>query len=99
MFVAVVVNFCELIRRIEDTPSSKLVKTNTLARRSLYILVISIINADITYPYGYREMCNQVQEVCYPFHYLTLPNESRSNIPKGFQVQEFESRALPESLC
>lgn len=89
ILVTVVVNFCELVRHIEDTASCNLAKTDTLARRSLYLLVISIINADTTYTCGYKEMWNQVQKVCYG---LSAPKGLCSNtFPKVFAYKSLKA--------
>lgn len=101
MLVTAVVNFCELVRHIENTASHNLAKTDTLARRSLYILVISIINADTTYTCGYREMWNQAQKVCYG---LTPPKGPCSNkLPKvfaykGLKAEPFLNRPAKQLL-
>lgn len=74
MLVKVITNFCELVRRTEDAVSSNPDKADNLARRSLYILVVSIINAGTISPRptGYGQMWSQVQKVYYRFPCQTL---------------------------
>lgn len=73
MLAKVVISFCELVGRTEDVAPKNQAKPDPLARRSLYLLVVSIINIGIISPHPavYDQMWKQVQKVCYRFPYQT----------------------------
>lgn len=91
--VKVVISFCELVRRTEDTVSSNLAKTDTLARRSLYLLVISIINTGTIYPHPaeYGQMWNQVQKACHRPQLTLIDGPCSNTTPKVFGCRSLKA--------
>lgn len=67
MLAKVVISFCELVGRTEDVAPKNQAKPDPLARRSLYLIVVCIINMGIMSPRpaGYDQMWKQAQKVRY----------------------------------
>jgi hypothetical protein len=59
-----IISFCEMVKRIENRPTGE--KAESLARRSVDLLVVGVINVGTLSPTapGYWEVWSKAQSVC-----------------------------------